>query len=83
MNHYPKPMREIIYEIISEAGECSIQKMYEKIRQKYPKIEINRNTVTTEMSDLAVNGPDSSLYPMQKRFLKRVRRGVYKLQKTS
>jgi len=81
MKHYPKPMRDIIYEIILELEECSIQEMYEKIRRKYPKIEINRNTVATEMSDLAVNGPDSSEYSMQKRFLKRVKRGTYKLQK--
>ncbi len=82
MTKYPKPMREIIYENMGKTGDnCSINDMYEKIRQKYPKIEINKNTVSTQMSDLSINGPDSSSYPMHKRFLKRVERGKYQLRK--
>lgn len=75
-------MREIIYENMGKIGDSySINDMYEKIRKKYPKIEINRNTVSTEMSDLSVNGPDSSQYLMHARFLKRIGRGKYQLQK--
>ena len=76
----PKPMWKIIYEIMAESGKpCSIKEMYERIRSKYPKNEINRNTVSTSMSDLSVNGPDSSGYSMEKRFLRRIGRGLYEL----
>ena len=82
MTGYPKTMREIIYENMGKVGDsCSINDMYEKIRRKYPKIEINRNTVSTQMSDLSTNGPDSSTYPMNKRFLKRIGRGEYQLRR--
>ena len=75
-------MREIIYDNMMEvAKRCSIIDMYERIKIAYPKIEINKNTISTQMSDLSINGPDSSQYPMHKRFLKRVGIGVYEITK--
>ena len=80
MTKYPKPMGEIIYENMGSVGNsCSINDLYERIKTKYPKIEINKNIVSTQMSDLSINGPISSPYPKGKRFLKRIGRGMYEI----
>jgi len=70
------------YALIKEAmsklgGRASIQEVFGYIKSKHRGV--NRNTVSTAMSDLSVNGPPSSLYPMSKRFLFRIGRGRYEL----
>lgn len=70
------------YVLIKEAmltlgGRASIEEVFECIRSKRP--DTKRSTVSTAMSDLSVNGPPSSLYPMSRRFLLRIGRGRYEL----
>jgi len=68
------------YALIKEAmvrlgGRASIQEVFEYIKSK--RRSVKRNTISTAMSDLSLNGPPSSLYPMSRRFLFRVGRGQY------
>jgi len=70
------------YALIKEAmvklgGRASIREVFECIKSKHRGV--NRSTVSTAMSDLSVNGPPSSLYPMSRRFLFRIGRGQYEL----
>jgi hypothetical protein len=70
------------YALIKEAmtklgGRASIQEVFEYIKSK--RRSVNRNTISTAMSDLSVNGPPSSLYHMSRRFLFRIGRGQYEL----
>ena len=60
-------------------GEASIQEVTTYVRQKYGPV--NPNTISTAMSDLSVNGPPSSLYRVEQRFLRRVSRGRYRLER--
>ena len=71
-------MKQLILEAMRETGgEAYIQEVISYIHEKYGRV--NPNTISTAMSDLAVNGPPSSLYPMETRFLERVARGKYRL----
>lgn len=76
-------MKDVTYHVlIKEAisklgGRGSIEEVFEYIKSKHPNV--NRNTISTAMSDLSVNGPPSSLYPMSRRFLFRIGRGQYEL----
>lgn len=63
--------------VLKLGGRASIEEVYRYIKSKRPSV--NRNTISTAMSDLSVNGPLSSLYPMARRFLSRVGKGQYEL----
>jgi hypothetical protein len=73
-------VRQLILDAMKAKGsEAYIQEVISYIHGKYGPV--NPNTISTAMSDLAVNGPPSSLYPMEQRFLRRVSRGRYRLEK--
>lgn len=72
-------VRSLILEAVkARGGEASTQEAIGYIHEKYGPV--NDNTISTAMSDLAVNGPPSSTYKMEKRFLRRVSRGRYRLE---
>ena len=58
-------------------GEATIQQVISYLNHKHGNV--NASSISTDMSDLALNGPPSSLYPMSKRILKRVSRGRFRL----
>lgn len=60
-------------------GEATIQQVASHLNQKYGSV--NASTVSTDMSDLAINGPPSSLYHEDQKFLERVARARYRLIK--
>ena len=71
-------VRQVILNAMKElGGEATIQEVTSFIHKKYG--DVNASTISTDMSDLSINGPRSSLYPMNKRILKRVARGRYRL----
>lgn len=73
-----RTVREMIRDAMTSlGGEATIQDVTGHIRNKYG--EANVNSISTDMSDLSINGPRSSLYPMNRRFLERVSRGRYRL----
>jgi hypothetical protein len=63
--------------MVKLGGRASIQEVFEYIKSK--RRNVNRNTISTAMSDLSVNGPPSSLYPMSRRFLFIIGRGKYEI----
>lgn len=68
----------IIREALKDlGGEATIQQVISHLSQKYDSVD--SESISTSMSDLATNGPPSSPYPKEKRFLKRVARGRYRL----
>ena len=73
-----RTVKQMIREAITAlGGEASIQEVAGYIREKHGLVRIS--SISTDMSDLAINGPPSSLYPMEERFLERVSRGRYRL----
>jgi len=70
---YADRIREAMTDL---GGEATVQDVIHHLHQKYSCDPVS---LSTSMSDLAVNGPDSSSYPMKKRFLERVERGRYRL----
>jgi len=71
---------ELIYEAINAlGGRASIQEVIHWIRTNRPEAKVKDSTISTAMSDLSVNGPPSSHYPMDKRFLWRVDRAEYEV----
>lgn len=73
-------VRSLILEAMkARGGEANTQEVIGYIHGKYGPV--NDNTISTAMSDLAVNGPPSSTYKMEKRFLVRISRGRYRLEK--
>jgi len=77
---YSKPLHKMIREAMeSLGGERTIREVFDWIDSHYPEEKVNYISVSTAMSDLSINGLPSSQYPMNKRFLWRVRRGVYRL----
>jgi hypothetical protein len=73
-------VRGLIYESMKKlGGEATVHDVISFIHEKYG--QVNSNTIATAMSDLAVNGPPSSLYSLEARFLERVSRGRYRLTK--
>jgi hypothetical protein len=58
-------------------GEATIQQVCSYLNEKYPGL--NQGSISTSMSDLSINGPPSSLYSEDKKFLQRVARGRYRL----
>lgn len=72
-------VRSLILEAMkARGGEANTQEVIGYIHEKYGPV--NDNTISTAMSDLAVNGPPSSTYRTEKRFLRRVSRGTYRLE---
>lgn len=72
-----KPTKDLIREAVEKIGGIvSIDNVVRHISSKYPGI--NKDTISTAMSDLAVNGPPSSLYKDSEKFLFRVERGKYR-----
>jgi len=65
----------------SLGGKGSIQQVANWIRSRYPNDNIKPSTISTAMSDLSVNGPPSSLYSMERKFLFRIDRGLYRIAK--
>jgi len=77
---YSKPVWKMIREAMeSLGGTASISQVIDWIDQHYPHDKVNPTTISTDLSDLSINGPPSSLYPMEKRFLYRVGRSAYRL----
>lgn len=75
-----KPIRVLVLEaMVNLGGEATIQQVSGYVRERYPNV--NLGSISTGMSDLSVNGPPSSLYPMDQRTLERVSRGRYRLLK--
>jgi hypothetical protein len=75
-----KSVRDLILEAFHSLGEeATIQEVTSFIHQKYGNV--NPNTISTSMSDLSINGPPSSLYREDQKFLERVSRGRYRLLK--
>ena len=71
-------VKGLIYESMKNfGGEASVHKVISFIHEKYGPV--NSNTIATAMSDLAINGPPSSLYRIEARFLRRISRGRYRL----
>jgi len=71
--------------IIKEAmenlsGKASIKEVVNYLKSRYRNIK--EDTISTSMSDLSVNGPPSSPYPMSQRFLIRIERGLYELNES-
>lgn len=58
-------------------GEATIQQVCSYLNERYPGL--NQGSISTSISDLSVNGPPSSLYSEDKKFLERVSRGRYRL----
>jgi hypothetical protein len=75
-----KTAKEMIREALTSlGGEATIQEVTGYIRDKYGLVNVN--SISTDMSDLSINGPKSSLYPASQRFLERVSRGRYRVLK--
>ena len=73
-------VKSLIYEAVkSLGGEATIRDVIAFVHEKYGPVK--ESTIATAMSDLAVNGPPSSLYSVEARFLQRVSRGRYRLTK--
>lgn len=73
-----KTTKELIRDaMIGLGGEATIQQVVGYVRDKHGTF--NANSISTSMSDLSVNGPPSSLYPVSQRILERVSRGRYRL----
>lgn len=80
MTKYSKPLRLMLLEAMKAlGGERSISEVYNWIDSHYLDENVSRSSLSTSMADLSLNGPPSSLYTMNERFLWRVRRGVYRL----
>jgi len=80
VSKYTKPLRQMILDAMEDlGGERSISEVIGRINSHYPNENVSHSSVSTAMSDLSVNGPPSSLYPMDRRFLWRVKRGLYRL----
>ncbi|MEE9595020.1 MAG: hypothetical protein V3V92_06435, partial [Candidatus Hydrothermarchaeales archaeon] len=74
-----KSTRELIEEAVTHKSVIvTIDDMVNWISLKYPH-QIERETIATAMSDLSVNGPPSSSYREDQKFLFRVERGKYRL----
>ena len=65
--------------MLALGGEASIPEVTAWIAGHYPRRWRN-STISTEMADLTYPGSRSSEYPTSRRFLVRVRPGLYRLK---
>lgn len=73
-----RSVKSLIHKTMKDlGGEATIQDVIRFVHEKYGPVK--ESTIATAMSDLATNGPPSSLYGMEARFLERVSRGRYRL----
>jgi hypothetical protein len=76
-SNHPSQSEMIRDAMTNLGGEATIQQVQRYLNDKYRGL--NQGSISTSMSDLSVNGPPSSLYPMDRRFLERISRGKYRI----